>query len=130
MVVTSFLTSTPLTQRQILLGKRTLEYESIQGTQALEPGPSGFVPWRAVYEALEDKALRLKDHTVRGVACRTRCQTALAGSLLGPPLFVMNSSHSLQPAPPSVSPASFDLPSLTLNQATPPAVSPDVTSHL
>ncbi|KAL4447266.1 hypothetical protein ABPG77_007299 [Micractinium sp. CCAP 211/92] len=43
----------------VLLGKRTLQYVKIEGSADLEPAASGFVPWRAIWAALNSGRLTL-----------------------------------------------------------------------
>ena len=55
---------------QVLLGTRTLQYEAIEGRADLEPSAQGFVPWRAVWGAIQSYDLRLVDQVggARGAA--------------------------------------------------------------
>ena len=51
---------------QVLLGSRTLPYEAIEGRADLEASASGYVPWRAVWAAIESYSLRLVDQVGPG----------------------------------------------------------------
>lgn len=48
----------PYPQFPVLLGKRTMEYTRIEDDN-LEPNANGFVPWRAVWAALQSGKLAL-----------------------------------------------------------------------
>ena len=77
--------TTPLPSRlgswqfPVLLGKRTIEYTKIEGSADLEPSASGFVPWRAVWAAIQSGRLTLAGQVRPGASWGARCARQAKG---------------------------------------------------